>query len=72
MNEQLLRDMAAKTGGAFFREENLHELTAAIPDSNREISIPMERELWSSWIYFLLLLLVVSAEWVIRKLSYLK
>ena len=72
MNEQLLRDMAAKTGGAFFREESLHELPAAIPDSKREISIRMERELWSSWIYFLLLLVVISAEWVIRKLSYLK
>ena len=72
MNEQLLRDMAAKTGGAFFREENLHELTAAIPDSTREISVRIERELWSSWIYFLLLLLVISLEWVIRKLSYLK
>ena len=72
MNEELLRDMAAKTGGKFFREENLHELPAAIPDSTREISVRMERELWSSWIYFLLLLLVVSLEWVIRKLSYLK
>jgi hypothetical protein len=72
MNESLLREMAAQTGGAFFREENLHELPAAIPDRTRETVVRMERELWSSWIYFLLLLIVITIEWVIRKMSYLK
>jgi hypothetical protein len=72
MNESLLREMAAQTGGAFFREENLHKLPAAIPDRMRETVVHMERELWSSWIYFLLLLIVITIEWVIRKMSYLK
>ncbi|MBL69711.1 MAG: hypothetical protein CMO74_14920 [Verrucomicrobiales bacterium] len=72
MNESLLRGMAEKTGGAFFREENLHELPSVIPDRMGVLVEAREKELWSSWVYFLLLLLVITVEWVIRKLSYLK
>jgi len=32
----------------------------------------LEVELWSSPLYFLLMLGVVTAEWVLRKLSHLK
>ncbi len=35
MNEALLRDLAATTGGAFFREEDLHKLPDTISAKNR-------------------------------------
>ncbi len=72
MNEALLRTLAAQSGGAFFREEDLALLPDRIPALTRTVLTRSERELWSSLPYFLLLLVVVSAEWIVRKLSYLK
>jgi hypothetical protein len=72
MNEDLLREMAEISGGEFFREENLHELPARIARKAEKVRSPMEVELWSSPLYFILILLVVTVEWILRKLSYLK
>ena len=72
MNEDLLKEMAEISGGEFFREENLHTLPARIARKTEKVRSPMEVELWSSPLYFLLILLVVTVEWVLRKLSYLK
>ncbi|HKQ37820.1 MAG TPA: hypothetical protein VJ063_07060, partial [Verrucomicrobiae bacterium] len=60
------------TGGAFFREEDLHKLPETISQRTEKVRSPLEVELWSSPFYFLLLLSVVTAEWVLRKFSYLK
>ena len=72
MNEALLKDLANVTGGQFFREEDLHKLPDAISAKTERVRSPMEVELWASPLYFILMLLVVSAEWVLRKLSHLK
>ncbi len=72
MNEPLLRDLAAATGGAFLREEDLHRLPALVGQKTERVRSGLEVEIWSSPLYFLLILLVVTAEWAIRKLSYLK
>ena len=72
MNESMLRELASTTGGAFFREEDLHKLPDMIRLKTERVQSPLEVELWSSPLYFLLLLSVVTAEWILRKLSYLK
>lgn len=72
MNENLLRELSAITGGGFFREETLHELPDRVTSRAERVLSPHEVELWSSPFYFLLILLLVTAEWVVRKLSYLK
>ena len=72
MNETLLRDLASLTGGAFFREEDLHKLPDTIRAKTERVRSPMEVPLWSSPLYFLLLLSVATAEWVLRKRSHLK
>ncbi len=72
MNEPLLKELAASTGGHFFREEDLHKLPELISSKTERVRSPMEVELWASPLYFLLMLGVVSAEWVLRKLSHLK
>ncbi len=72
MNEALLKELAATTGGQFFREENLYKLPETIAAKTERVQSPMEVELWASPLYFLLLLGVVTAEWVLRKLSHLK
>lgn len=72
MNEPLLKQLASTTGGQFFREENLYQLPDAIRSKTERVQSPLEVELWASPFYFLLLLGVVTAEWVLRKLSHLK
>jgi hypothetical protein len=72
MNQPLLQEIAATTGGAFFREEDLYKLPQTISLKTERVRSPMEVELWSSPFYFLLMLAVVTAEWVLRKMSYLK
>ncbi|MCI0746001.1 MAG: hypothetical protein L0Y58_11395 [Verrucomicrobia subdivision 3 bacterium] len=72
MNETTLRELAAATGGAFFREEDLHKLPDTIRAKTERVQSPLEVELWSSPLYFLILLAVVTTEWVLRKMSYLK
>lgn len=72
MNEPLLKELARNTGGEYFREETLHTLPETIRSKTERVQSPLEVELWSSPLYFLLLLAVVTAEWVLRKLSYLK
>jgi hypothetical protein len=64
--------MASASGGAFFREEDLHNLPAMVRQKTERVRLPLEVEVWSSPFYFLLMLGVVSAEWVLRKLSQLK
>jgi hypothetical protein len=72
MNETLLREMAAASGGAFFREEDLHRLPETISAKTERVRSPLEVEVWSSPLYFLLLLGVVTMEWLLRKRSQLK
>jgi hypothetical protein len=72
MNETLLREMAAASGGAFFREEDLIKLPDTIMKKTDRVRSPLEVELWSSPLYFLLLIGIVTAEWILRKMSHLK
>jgi uncharacterized membrane protein len=72
MNEPLLRELAAASGGAFFREEDLDKLPETIARKTERVRSPLEVELWASPLYFLGLLGVVTVEWVLRKRSFLK
>ena len=67
MNEAGLRQMAEITGGGFYREENLHELPAAISAKAERIATTLDGELWSSPLFFIILLLTGSLEWLLRK-----
>lgn len=72
MNAQLLRDMAAATGGRFYREENLHELVPDIDAEAEKVETPVDIEIWSSPLFFLLVVGLFTVEWIIRKLTGLK
>ena len=45
MNESMLRELAATTGGAFFREEDLHKLPDTIRLKTERVQSPLEVEL---------------------------
>lgn len=72
MNEPLLREWADASGGAFLREEDLHTLPDLLGQRTERVRSTIDIEVWSSPLYFLLLLGLVSAEWVVRKWSQLK
>jgi hypothetical protein len=72
MNESLLKQMAQRSGGAFFREEDLHSLPKKIGAKMERQESTLEVELWSSPFYFLLIVIVAAAEWIMRKASQLK
>ena len=72
MNAKLMKDVATLTRGQFFREENLHKLVETITTKPATVESRLELELWATPLYFLLILFVVTVEWVLRKWSYLK
>lgn len=72
MNESLLKEMADLSRGQFLTEPDLRNLPSIIGRKTERVRSTVEVELWSSPFYFLLLLLIVAAEWIIRKLCQLK
>ncbi|MGF1485054.1 MAG: hypothetical protein ACFBZ8_11895 [Opitutales bacterium] len=72
MNEALLRRMAETSGGRFFREEDLVNLPDILNADTEKVRTPVDIEIWASPLSFLLLLLLLSSEWLLRKLSGLK
>jgi hypothetical protein len=72
MNAKLMQDVATLTHGRFFREEDLHQLVETIAAKPATVESRLELELWATPLYFLLILFVVTVEWVLRKWSYLK
>jgi hypothetical protein len=72
MNEPLLREMATASGGEFFREEGLSKLAEVIGEKTERVRSTVETELWSSPFYFVLMISVITAEWILRKRAQLK
>lgn len=72
MNEPLLKEMGRISGGGFFREEELGTLTGKLSQKDERIARVIDADIWSSWFYFLLVALVATAEWLVRKLYQLK
>lgn len=72
LNDELLRDLSRDTGGAYFPLARLEELPASITERSAQLSSLREIELWSSPLFFFLIILVLAAEWIVRKVSELK
>lgn len=72
MNEAALRGLANATKGAFFREEDLSKLPDTIALKSEKTASTYEVEIWSSWLFFLTILAVATAEWVLRKVWQLR
>jgi hypothetical protein len=67
MNEALLKQMAAISGGRFFREEDLSELGRELNRKPEALRTARDVELWASPFYFLLMCMVAAIEWFLRK-----
>jgi hypothetical protein len=68
-NWPLLEELAAKSGGTVFTPENATELVKLLTDQAVTREVRTERKLWQEWGTLLLLFLLLTVEWVGRKLA---
>ncbi len=67
LNEELLRQMAAVTGGEYLREENVDRLVELLAPISQGRVIESDTVLWQSYWWFVPIVLLLTAEWIIRK-----
>ena len=72
MNEPLLKEMAAVSGGAFLREEDLYRLPELVTKKVETVRSYIEVEVWSSPLVFTWFVLLTGLEWALRKKFQLK
>ena len=72
LNEPLLRDLAHETGGAYIHLRDFERVPSFLTERSARVASIREVDLWSSPLFFALIMLVLSAEWIGRKLSELK
>jgi uncharacterized membrane protein len=66
-NRELLEKLASETGGRYWKPEELRRLPNEISYSDAGISVRDVKELWNMPAVFLLLLLLMAAEWLLRR-----
>jgi uncharacterized membrane protein len=66
-NRELLERLATQTGGRYWRPEELSKLAEQIPYSEAGITVRETKELWNLPLVFLVLILLRSAEWLLRR-----
>jgi uncharacterized membrane protein len=66
-NRELLEKLSAETGGRYWQPADLARLPSEISYSEAGISLRDVKELWNMPIILLLLLALVSAEWLLRR-----
>ena len=71
LHETLLRQIAEQTGGAYYEEETVSELLRTLLEGRPRESIRLANSLWDSTLLFLIVLILLSAEWILRKASHL-
>lgn len=72
-NSQLMGQIAQRSGGNVFENNNLTQLVRHLEGSNDFKSVffqeRIETELWQRYIFFILILLLITTEWFVRKRS---
>ena len=66
-NEPLLRELAANSGGCYFREEELGALLERLRPLSEGRVVETETVLWQSWWWFGAVILLLALEWGLRK-----
>ena len=67
LNRPLLEGMARTSGGRFLREGDLTQLPDLLQQLDRLETRVRETLLWSSWWWFLAVIALLTAEWLLRK-----
>ncbi|MBV9929312.1 MAG: hypothetical protein JOZ96_30140 [Acidobacteria bacterium] len=67
LNEELLKRVAAETGGRYYTLEEAGALVADLTYRQTDNSRPVTKDLWDMPVNFLLLVGLLSGEWFLRK-----
>jgi hypothetical protein len=67
LNRRLLDQLAAETGGRYWKPSELSNLPRDISYSEAGISVRSTKEVWDMPIVFLILLALPIAEWLLRR-----
>jgi hypothetical protein len=68
MRGSLLRRIAGETGGRFYTPDNVRNLAEDIALGGRGVTVVREMDLWDMPAIFLLLVMLLGAEWGYRRL----
>lgn len=71
MDQQMLKNISLKSNGNFYyiwKIDELKKIFNEVPEESAQVGNIREYELWNSRFLFLLFLIIISSEWVIRKL----
>jgi hypothetical protein len=66
-NESLLKQIAADTGGAFLREEDMIRLPELLSPLSSGRVVPSDTVLWQSYWWFAAIVMLLTVEWALRK-----
>ena len=72
LNEKLLRAMADVSGGRFLREEDLNALPDLVKSKSATTAVFKKLDLYYSRWWLVALLVLLSLEWLLRRLTQLK
>ena len=67
MNETLLKKISQKSGGKYYRPENIAGLAENLKFSNREVVEHREFEIWNRFYLLIAFILFLAGEWTIRR-----
>jgi hypothetical protein len=66
-NRELLERLASQTGGQYWRQQDLAKLPSEISYSEAGISVRDTKELWNMPVVFLVLVALLTGEWLLRR-----
>ena len=72
LNERLLKSMADISGGHFFREEDLDHMPQFVSRKTTTVESYRRLEIYHSCWWLVALIVLASAEWLLRRLNQLK
>ncbi|MEA3212526.1 MAG: hypothetical protein QOE70_5583 [Chthoniobacter sp.] len=67
LNEDLLRQMSAASGGQYLREEDIGRLPDLLAPMSQGRIVESDTVLWQSYWWFVPIILLLTLEWIIRK-----
>jgi len=67
LNATLLQSLAGATGGRYYTSQTAQRLPQDLPPSERTVTVRRKIELWNSLALFMAVVLLMNAEWVVRR-----
>ncbi|MBN2136827.1 MAG: hypothetical protein JW720_03390 [Sedimentisphaerales bacterium] len=66
-DEQILRQIASNASGDFFHEENASELSSRLKLLSEGRVMQSDTALWQGYLWFAVIVLLITIEWILRK-----